>query len=329
VNVQARLFDADRPDRVLEAGALEGLRLGKRQLLWLDFAVEPAVPGAPAAAELAAILKPFALKASTLDRLARPRTRPRLELHGEYFVLSVAVLAGAEGEARGSWLDLVAGRNFVLTLHQGALAFLGELDTSIELDTPVGELDAPSFSAVLLDALLTSYLGVVDDFEGSIDHLDGLALRGTRRDLLGELVRLRRGIAAVRRTLIAQRPIFAALARADFEAVALAGPTAAGRFRTLEGRFEGALAAIEGARDLMLGTFEIHMSRTAQRTNEIMKVLTLTSVLLLPGALIAGVMGMNFKVPLFDDAGNFYLIVGAIALIALLTALGARLRGWL
>jgi hypothetical protein len=35
-----------------------------------------------------------------------------------------------------------------------------------------------------------------------------------------------------------------------------------------------------------------------------MKVLTLTSVILLPGALIAGVMGMNFKVGLFDNPSS-------------------------
>ena len=50
------------------------------------------------------------------------------------------------------------------------------------------------------------------------------------------------------------------------------------------------------AREAIVGSFDVLIARGGHRTNEIMKVLTLTSVILLPGALIAGVMGMNFKV---------------------------------
>ena len=50
-----------------------------------------------------------------------------------------------------------------------------------------------------------------------------------------------------------------------------------------------------------------------------MKVLTLTSVILLPGALIAAVMGMNFKVGLFDDPMLFWIVVAVIVAIAPLT----------
>ena len=46
-----------------------------------------------------------------------------------------------------------------------------------------------------------------------------------------------------------------------------------------------------------------------------MKVLTLTSVILLPGALIAGVMGMNFKVGLFDNPSFFWVVLGVIVAI--------------
>ena len=66
-------------------------------------------------------------------------------------------------------------------------------------------------------------------------------------------------------------------------------------------RLERALEAITNARDMLIGTFDVHMTRTAQRTNDVMRVLTLASVMLLPSVVLAGVMGMNFKVPLFDN----------------------------
>ena len=64
-------------------------------------------------------------------------------------------------------------------------------------------------------------------------------------------------------------------------------------------------------------------------TNEIMKVLTLTSLILLPGALIAGVMGMNFNVGLFDQAELFWVVLAAIILIAPITIALAKTRRWI
>ena len=60
-----------------------------------------------------------------------------------------------------------------------------------------------------------------------------------------------------------------------------------------------------------------------------MKVLTLTSVILLPGALIAGVMGMNFKVGLFNHAWLFWIVLTAIVAIAPPTLGAAKQRRWI
>ena len=60
-----------------------------------------------------------------------------------------------------------------------------------------------------------------------------------------------------------------------------------------------------------------------------MKVLTLASVILLPGALLAGVMGMNFKVGFFDDPRMFWVVLAVIVGFAPLTIGIAKLRRWI
>ena len=60
-----------------------------------------------------------------------------------------------------------------------------------------------------------------------------------------------------------------------------------------------------------------------------MKVLTLASVIFLPGALLAGVMGMNFKVGLFEHTWIFWLVILAIVLVAPLMVGIAKLRDWI
>ena len=60
-----------------------------------------------------------------------------------------------------------------------------------------------------------------------------------------------------------------------------------------------------------------------------MKVLTLVSVLILPGTLLAGVMGMNFKLGLFTEDVYFWVVISAIVLVAIVTLVVARMRDWI
>ena len=92
---------------------------------------------------------------------------------------------------------------------------------------------------------------------------------------------------------------------------------------------ERATASIAQVREMLIGVFDVHMTRTAQRTNDIMRVLTLASVILLPAVVLAGIMGMNFRVFFFDDPNVFWLVIGAMVAMAATTLIVARWRGWL
>ena len=60
-----------------------------------------------------------------------------------------------------------------------------------------------------------------------------------------------------------------------------------------------------------------------------MKVLTLASVLLLPGALIAGIMGMNFKLALFEQNAYFWVVICLMLAVAAVTLVLAKRRRWI
>ena len=87
---------------------------------------------------------------------------------------------------------------------------------------------------------------------------------------------------------------------------------------------------LRDTRESIVGSFDVLLPSTGQRTNEIVKVLTLASVvLLLPGALIAGVMGMNFKVGIFETAAYFWVVIGIIVAVIVATLAVARAREWI
>jgi len=291
-------------------------------LLWVDAIGHDA-------AGIESLLGLFGVDVTAAWILRGEPTDPSLLLHGPYFHLHLDTVETVRSREHHSSLDLIAGQNFVLTLHDDPIAFMAEIDGRIQRDTAMGQIESAAFVAGLLDALVTSYLAVADELEVAVDRLDGEALQPTAsRDLLGDLVALRHRIAMARRVLTGHREVFAALARPDFETIA--GSTAMASFQAVAARFERAIEAVEGARDSLVGTFDIHATRTAQRTNDIVKVLTMVSVLLLPTTVIAGFMGMNIKAPYTnDDPTIFWLVLAAIVGIAVTTLRILRLRRWL
>ena len=139
------------------------------------------------------------------------------------------------------------------------------------------------------------------------------------------IVRLRRRIGFLRRALAPHEVAFAALARPDFELHDELGQPWPG----LVDRLRQTMTATENARDLLLGTFDVLMARTGQRSNQAIQTLTVVSAMFLPAAVLAGVMGMNFKLAFFDDSGGFVLVVGVMILVALGILGVARARGWI
>lgn len=324
--VKIRRFDADHQDSVLSFAEALTTKPGDRQLLWIDVA-------GPLDRERAADLaKRFGLDDRTRRALEQQGDRPHLAIHGTYFHVRV-VTEPQDGGSKvdSTWLDIIAGKgNAVISQHSGPIKFLDKVDERVETDASVGSISAAAFAALLLDGAVTSYFQAVDTIEDTVDDLDARSLRREAgQDLLDDLVVLRRRIARLRRTLAAHREVFAALSDTGMLHV-LEDEDAAAGFLVVGERFNEALSAVEDARDVLIGSFDVYMTRTAQRTNDIMKVLAVTTLLLLPGSLIAGLLGMNVSIPLSkDDPSSFWLVIGSVVALAAVIVGVARLRRWL
>ncbi len=325
-SIRAVLFDADGADHEVEPDAISRADLNGHQLLWVDVEEAEAGDSRGIVAKLARQLElgDWGDALTDLDGTAQLRN------FGEWFVVGAAAVEH-QGQLKfgGRGLAIVCGRNFVLSLHRGRIDFIEELRNRERADTRIGALSAESFTASLLGWLVDSYLQAVTDFEAAVDRLEVSVLASrVHRECLPELAQLRRGASRLRRMLAPHRHVFAALARPDFR------PDAEGaadkHFRALDQRFEHAMDAVENARDLVVGSFELFATRSAERTNDTMRALTFVTVLLGSLAVMAGVLGMNFQVPLFDSGmRGFWIAIGAMAGIAVVATGIARWRHWI
>lgn len=298
-------------------------QLGDRQLLWIDL-------DGRERADLDRIAAIVGLGPDLVAKLTEVPERADLTAYLDHIhLILMAVEPESDDDDRRLVrrpIDVAAGRNWVVTVHDGHVRAFARFDATTEGETRLGALDAAEFLAAITDEVLADYLEVVEAMEREIDGLDERALRHPRgSDVLVEIVGLRRRIGFIRRSLAPHRIAFAALARPEMELYAELGKPWPG----LTDRLERALDAVENLRDLLLGTFDIHMGRSAQDTNDVMKVLTLLSAVLLPAVVLAGVMGMNFQPSFFSNPDNFWVVIGAMVALAVVILVVVRRRGWL
>lgn len=318
VTVEGILSRADGSDEAVNLSSWGQRRIHRDELLWVDLTD-------PSPEEIAAVQQALGLGDETANRLGDEPDGPDTTVHTE----GVEVVVQAPGEELDDpprSLRVLVGDGWVITAHPEPITFIEEHREQIQDQREVGSLTPVQFLIVMLDWVVRAYFVAADKLEDEVDRLDEAALR-SERQLLDRLVQMRRRIARIRRMLTPHLELFAALARPDLlgraddqERVALGA---------VGDRLGRAADAIGNAREMLIGTFDVHMTRTAQRTNDVMKVLTLASVILLPAVVLAGVMGMNFQVPLFDNPDLFWVVIAVMVALAVGTIAAARWRRWL
>jgi Mg2+ and Co2+ transporter CorA len=270
--------------------------------------------------------------AEIIPGLAELGDRPRVVRHNGLIQLNVSAVGGGS-EFEPMALHCLVGANWVVTLHQGELDLVDEFNKPFHGDTLLGELDGPAFLSMVLDWQLGGYFSVIEELQTDIDHLDEELLQHSPKQvtdevtLLQQLQELRRRVRNLRQTLSPHREVFGLLSHPESDTVV--GSDAASDYERLTERLQLALDAVDTAREMIVGSFDIFMTRTAQATNDIMKRLTIVSVLLLPAGVIAGIMGMNFKLGIFDRSWLFWVTLGVMATLATITLIVAKRQKWI
>jgi len=318
VTLRAVLYDANGDDRDLDLTE-ERPKLDDARLLWID--LDERTPE-----DLATAAQHLDLERNALRQLASADRQSQVLRLPERVVLRIGAVEPDDLDARRHELVIVVGKNHLMTVHDGPLTAVDEWRSGVGEERDLGRLDAASFAVGLIDAILTIYFREIESIERDIDALDELAVRSQREEpFLAAVLKLRRRIARLRRTLVPNREALAPLARPDFELRAELGAVWPGLLE----RLERAIDAIENARELLVGSFDLYLGRASQRTNDVMKVLTIVSSILLPSVVLAGIMGMNFKLPFFDEPSNFFVVLASMVVFAVAILAAARWRRWI
>ena len=283
----------------------------------------------PGSAETAILEEEFGFHTLALEGATQlGQGRPKLdEFKGYLVLLTYAALPG--GPSRELWtagVNLFIGRNYVVSIHRGPVPALDQAAARWTAGGPRLRDGVGFLLYTVLDALMDSYLPLIEEIENEIGEIE-IAMLGLGDDaVVRRLLRLKRTLVELRRLLYPLREILQVLLRRDQQPFLTHSEM---YLREVESHVLQILDVLETEREMAAGALEASLTVSSNRLNRTMKTLAVITVAVAVVASVFGAYGMNFAaVPLAGSPWGFWVIsLGTLASVLAAIGLG-RARGW-
>jgi len=308
---------------------LPALLADETNVVWVDFLAET-----EAEVDLAKdiLLNVFKFHPLTVEDCMETRNQPKVEAFPNYLYF---ILHGIKPEETNTTnfvtkeLDGFLGNNFVVTFHTERFQSIKIVKQQIRTSPFACRRGAAYLLHQIFDQLIDLYMPIVDDFDVVINELEDRVFSMGNSDnlILEEIMDLRRSVARLKRISSRQLDTLYRIAHGEFPQI----PEAIlPFFRDVYDHLLRISDLSENYRDLVAGLFDIHFAVGANKTNDIIKFLTIFSAIWLPLSFIAGVYGMNFEnMPELKTRHGYFFILALMALVTIGLLSYFRHKGWI
>ena len=249
-----------------------------------------------------------------------------------YMVFHGPDLETFKQKLRTKELDLFVSEHFLVTVHEEVMKSIEEVVTRTETDPGRG-LDKGTDVLLhnIIDHMVDHYQPILDYLQEALDDLEDRALGDPGPDVLTAIAVKKRELLNLRRIVGPQREVVAQLTRGEVPFIREGTRV---YLRDVQDHLIRIVETVELYRDLVLGARDIYLSSISNHLNQIMKILTVISVIALPMTIVTSFFGMNFQdVPWWDrtlhsPAGFVFGMVMVLLMDAALLVL-FRWKKWL
>ena len=315
---------SDHIDESFSIENLPELVADKENLVWVD--IEE-----PTEADNRILSDVFHFHPLTIEDAMETRNHPKVESYDSYlfFIVHGVTIETHSKNFVTRELDGYLGENFVVTYHHKSFRSINAVKSQVRANTFVCRRGADYLLHQILDQLVDFYIPVVDDFDTAISELEDRILQMKRGNnkILGEIMDLKRSVGRLMRISSKQLDVLSRLANGEFP---LISEPILPFYRDIYDHLHRVSVLAEHYRDLVGGLLNIHFNVVANRTNDVVKLLTIFSAIVLPLSLIAGIYGMNFEnIPELKTRYGYFLTLGLMVIIAVALLIYFWRQGWI
>jgi magnesium transporter len=286
---------------------------------------------APSEADDHVLLDVFKFHPLTVEDCRANRHHPKVEEFPGYLYF---ILHGVKTEASTDRfntveLDGYLAANFVVTYHHEPFKSVDRVKQQVRSSPVSCQKGAAFLLHHIIDNIVDDYLPVMDDFDERINRLedDIFSLRRPNNLILEEILHLKRSVLRLRRISSKQLDVIYRMSHGQFS---LIQGSVLPFYRDIYDHIVRVTDLAENYRDLIGGALDAYLSVVSNRLNEIMKVLTIFSAIMLPLTFIAGVYGMNFEyMPELHSRYGYFAVWLLMISIAVFMLIFYWRRGWI
>lgn len=236
----------------------------------------------------------FNLHPLMLEDVVNVPQRPKVEQYGDQLLIIVRMFRlNDDGSINAEQVSFVLGSNYVLTFQEQ----YGDVfdPVRVRIKNPNGSIrqNGPDFLAyALIDTIVDAYYPVLESVGDQLESLENEVIENPTPRLLGQLNNLKNRLVNLRRGMWPQREAISSLYRDDH---AIITDNVRLFFRDTHDHCVQTSEVIEMYREMVTGLMNMYLSSIANRTNDVMKILTIVATIFIPLTFLAGIYGMNFE----------------------------------
>lgn len=265
----------------------------------------------------------FKLHPLQIEDCRHPPQRPKVEEHKDYLFVVLKHLHAAEGrDIDFDDLDAFIGPGFLVTVSSGDQQFMERVCTRARQDK-VTRPDRIFY--MIVDEVVDAYTLLLDRIADESSEIESEVLEQPDPPMLRRIFRLKRGLIEFRRVSAGMREVVNAIIRRE---QGIVGDDLDMYFRDVYDHLIRTVDLIETYRDLLTGSLDIYLSAVANRTNQVMKVLTVYGTVSIPLVVITGFFGMNVKVPWMDSPHGAWYASALMLFSTVVVLLYFRAKKW-
>jgi magnesium transporter len=240
----------------------------------------------------------------------------------EHYIFTVLKQLQKDDKLGFSDFSIFLGRDYLITVHA---APSGILDHLLQRARQQNVHRVDKLFYMLVDLVVDDYLALLDDLTDEISQIESEVLQAPEPAVLRRIFRLKRRLIEFRRIAANTRDVVNQLIRRE---QGLLGDDLDPYFRDVYDHVTRTVELIETYRDLLTGSLDIYLSAVANRTNQVMKVLTVWGTVSLPMVIITSFFGMNLRIPWTSNPRGAIYAIAIMLISTALILLYFRRKNW-
>lgn len=244
-----------------------------------------------------------------------------------FLVIHAVDYSRKDGVFATSELNFFLGKNFLVTYHDLPLRSVSLTEERCVKGTGHIARAPDRVAHTLLDSIVENYKPALNELSLEISEIEEMALQNPTKETLNKILQIKKEVLHLRQIIGPQREVLARFARGEFK---LIRAHLVPYYRNV---YDGLFHISELAQnytDSLTGTLQVYLNMSSNQTGEVVKLLTMITVITMPLMMIGTWYGMNFsEIPELHLQHGYSVAALVTAISTAATYLYFKKRGWL